>query len=346
MTEIRLEAVSNKYILRNVNLTIYSKELFMLLGPSGAGKTTLLKTIAGLTEYKGRIYFDGEAVDDLPPEERGVGYVPQNFILFPHMTVEENIAYGLKARGMPYSEIMRRLGDLLDTFGLRHLRKRYPKDLSGGEKQRVAIARALATQPRVLLLDEPLSNLDPETSKYVRGWLQSIIRRFGITTLWVTHDISEVEGLGDRVGIIYNGVIEQVGKLKEILSSPKTNNVIELLGLQNVFECQAVKINGAFAEVEFQGVKLLTLYDGEEARKILIHPQDVIISREPVEMFNVLEGVLEEVYEKISYAYLKLKVGDIVFVSELPLEVFRFMNLRVGEKVFITIRPRAVKFIR
>ena len=346
MTEIQLRDVSNKYILKKINLTISSKELFMVLGPSGAGKTTLLKTIAGLVSYEGSIFFDGEPIDYLPPEERKVGYVPQDFTLFPHMTVEQNIAYGLRV-GKAFSSIHSRVEELLDIFSLRSLRNRYPKDLSGGEKQRVAIARALAIQPRVLLLDEPLSNLDPATSKYVKGWLQSVIKEFGITTLWVTHDISEVEELGDRVGILYNGVLEQVGKLKEILSSPKTNNVIDLLGLQNIFKCEVVKTDGVFSEVEFQGIKLLTLYDGEEIenKKILIHPQDIVISREPVKMFNVFEGILEEVSEKISYAHLKVKVNDVIFTSELPLEVYRLMNLRIGEKVFITIRPRAIKII-
>jgi len=346
MTEIKLENVSNKYILKKVNLTIFSKELFMLLGPSGAGKTTLLKAIAGLVDYEGRIFFDGESIDNLPLEERMVGYVPQEFTLFPHMTVEDNIAYGLKARKLPSSTILNKVEQLLDVFGLRNLRKRYPKDLSGGEKQRVAIARALAIQPRVLLLDEPLSNLDPETSKYIREWLKSIIiRRFGITTIWVTHDIREVEELGDRVGILYNGVLEQVGRLKEIISSPRTDNIVELLGLHNIFECEVIKTDGPFAEIEFQGIRLLAPYDGGKIEKALIHPQDIVISRETTKTVNTFSGVLEEVDEKIGYVRLKIRVGEAILVSELPLDIYGLLNLRLGEKVFINIRPRAVKLI-
>jgi ABC-type Fe3+/spermidine/putrescine transport system ATPase subunit len=346
MTEIKLENVSNKYILKKVNLTIFSKELFMLLGPSGAGKTTLLKAIAGLVDYDGRIFFDGESIDNLPLEERMVGYVPQEFTLFPHMTVEDNIAYGLKARKLPSSTILNKVEQLLDVFGLRNLRKRYPKDLSGGEKQRVAIARALAIQPRVLLLDEPLSNLDPETSKYIREWLKSIIiRRFGITTIWVTHDIREVEELGDRVGILYNGVLEQVGRLKEIISSPRTDNIVELLGLHNIFECEVIETDGPFAEIEFQGIRLLAPYDGGKIEKALIHPQDIVISRETTKTVNTFSGVLEEVDEKIGYVRLKIRVGEAILVSELPLDIYGLLNLRLGEKVFINIRPRAVKLI-
>jgi len=346
MTEIKLENVSNKYILKKVNLTIFSKELFMLLGPSGAGKTTLLKAIAGLVDYEGRIFFDGESIDNLPLEERMVGYVPQEFTLFPHMTVEDNIAYGLKARKLPSSTILNKVEQLLDVFGLRNLRKRYPKDLSGGEKQRVAIARALAIQPRVLLLDEPLSNLDPETSKYIREWLKSIIiRRFGITTIWVTHDIREVEELGDRVGILYNGVLEQVGRLREIISSPRTDNIVELLGLHNIFECGVIETDGPFAEIEFQGIRLLAPYDGGKIEKVLIHPQDIVISRETTKTVNTFSGVLEEVDEKIGYVRLKIRVGEAILVSELSLDVYGLLNLRLGEKVFINIRPRAVKLI-
>lgn len=345
MTEIHLEDVTNEYILKKINLTIFSKELFILLGPSGAGKTTLLKAIAGLVKYDGRIFFDGKAIDCLPPEERMIGYVPQDFILFPHMTVEENITYGLRARKLQTSEILSRLEDLLDIFGLRHLRRRYPKDLSGGEKQRVAIARALAIQPMVLLLDEPLSNLDPKTSKYVRGWLRSIIRKIGITTIWVTHDVSEAEELGDRVGIMHNGVLEQVGEFREILSSPKTSNVVELLGLHNIFDCEAVGINGPFAEVEFQGIKILAMYSGDKIGKVLIHPQDVIVSREIMRTMNTFKGVIEKIDEKIGYVHLQIRVGDCILTSEMPIDAYRLMNLRVGEKVFINIRPRAVKII-
>ena len=346
MTEIKLENVSNKYILKKVNLTIFSKELFMLLGPSGAGKTTLLKAIAGLVDYEGRIFFDGESIDNLPLEERMVGYVPQEFTLFPHMTVEDNIAYGLKARKLPSSTILNKVEQLLDVFGLRNLRKRYPRDLSGGEKQRVAIARALAIQPRVLLLDEPLSNLDPETSKYIREWLKSIIiRRFGITTIWVTHDIREVEELGDRVGILYNGVLEQVGRLRDIISSPRTGNIVELLGLHNIFECEVIETDGPFAEIEFQGIRLLAPYDGGKFKKVLIHPQDIVISRETTKTVNTFSGVLEEADEKIGYVRLKIRVGEAILVSELPLDVYGLLNLRLGEKVFISIRPRAVKLI-
>jgi len=167
----------------------------------------------------------------------------------------------------------------------------------------------------------------------------------GITTLWVTHDINEVEEIGDRIGIIYNGVLEQVGRIRDIFSSPKTRNVVELLGLHNTFECEAVKIDGPFAEIEFNGIKLLTVNDGASVKKILIHPQEIVVSTEKIRMVNTFEGVLQEIDENVSYARLKIRVGEVVFTSDLPIDMYRLMNLKIGKKIFINIRPRAVKCI-
>ncbi|MEM0451707.1 MAG: ABC transporter ATP-binding protein [Nitrososphaerota archaeon] len=346
MTKIQLHNVSNKYILKNVNLTITSKELFMLIGPSGAGKTTLLKAIAGLVSYTGNIFFDDESIDNTPPEDREVGYVPQDFMLFPHMTVEENVAYGLKVRRIPRLEIDRRVRELLEVMEIYELRKRYPKDLSGGEKQRVAIARALAINPRVLLLDEPLSNLDPRTSKYVKEWLRYIVRKLGVTTIWVTHDINEVEEANCKVGVIIEGMLEQTGHYHEILSFPKNNKISEFLGLSNTFKCNIIDVKGPFAEVDVNGLRMVVPYDGGKIGKIIIHPHDIQISREKPLTFtvNTYEGILEEAVNKKYSTCLKVKVNEnIVFNVELPEDVYRLMNLKISEKLYLTIRPRSIK---
>lgn len=346
MTKIQLQNVSNKYILKNVNLTVTSKELFMLIGPSGAGKTTLLKAIGGLVSYTGGILFDDESIDNVSPEDRGVGYVPQDFMLFPHMTVEENVAYGLKVRRTPRLEIDRRVRELLEVMEIYELRKRYPKDLSGGEKQRVAIARALAINPRVLLLDEPLSNLDPRTSKYVKEWLRYVVRKLGVTTIWVTHDINEVEEVNCRVGIIIEGIIEQTGHYYEILSSPKNNKISEFLGLCNTFKCNIIDVRGPFAEVDVNGLRMIVPYDGGKIGKIIIHPHDIQISREKLLTFtvNTYEGVLEEAVNMKCSINLRVKVNDdVIFNAEIPEDVYRLMNLKISEKLYLTIRPRSIK---
>ncbi|MEM2910614.1 MAG: ABC transporter ATP-binding protein [Nitrososphaerota archaeon] len=348
MTSIQLQNVSNEYVLKNVNLTIVDKTLFMLIGPSGAGKTTLLKAIAGLVKYAGRILFDGEPLDGVPPEGRGVGYVPQDFTLFPHMTVEENVAYGLKVKNVPYVEVVRRIKELLEIMGIYELRKRYPRDLSGGEKQRVAIARALAIDPKVLLLDEPLSNLDPRTSKYVREWLKYIIRKLSITTIWVTHDVNDVEESNCKVGVMLDGVLEQVGHYHEILSSPSNDKVSKFLGLANVFPCDVVSFRGPFAEVDVNGLRIMVPYDGGKVSKIVIHPHDVVVSKEKSWAFavNSYEGVLEEVVNERCSVNLKVRVNDeVVFNAELPEDIYKLTNLKTGEKVYLMVKPRSIKVI-
>ncbi|MEM3906365.1 MAG: ABC transporter ATP-binding protein [Nitrososphaerota archaeon] len=346
MTSIRLQNLSNDYILHEINLTILDKELFMLLGPSGSGKTTLLKAIAGLINYRGNILFDEQPIDYLSPEERNVGYVPQSFALFPHLNVEENISYGLKIRGKPKSEISKKVNELLDVMGICNLRGRYPKELSGGEKQRVALARALIINPVILLLDEPLSNLDPKTSKYLREWLYSTVKKLGITTIWVTHDISDVEALNSRVGILCKGRLEQVGKFIEILSSPININVIDFLGLINTFECQLVRTSDFLAEVDCEGLRLLVPYDGENIRKIIIFPKDIIVSKQIFRgvKTNTFEGYVEEIINRPDAIYLKLiTYKGVEFIAELEEEVFRGMDVKVKDKVFFRIKPSSIK---
>lgn len=349
MTTIYLQNVSNDYILKNINLSISDGELFVLLGPSGSGKTTLLKAIAGLIKYYGRIFFDHEPIDDMPPEQRNIGYVPQEFTLFPHLNVEENISYGLKARNTPELEIKHKVNRLLKILGIYHLRKRYPKELSGGEKQRVAIARALAIDPKVLLLDEPLSNLDARTSKYLREWLRIFIKELGITTILVTHDISEAEELSDRVGILYQGSLEQIGKLNDIMSHPNSKNVISFLGLFNIFKCNIIDIKGPFAEVECSGMKVIVPYEGVDIKKIVIPPREIIVSKQKFSAGtpNTFEGIISGVTRNMNIVYLKIKVNDnVTLTAELTQDIFTCMNIRVGEKIFFKIRPISIKVMK
>ncbi|MBZ4688134.1 MAG: transporter ATP-binding protein [Clostridiales bacterium] len=210
MPFIKLKNVSN-YICRNVNLQVFDRELLVLFGPNGAGKTTLLNIIAGLVEYNGEVYFDSTCVDEIPASERGVGYVFQNLILFPHLNVASNIAFGLRARKEPPDRIKARINELLEMMKIKHLVSRYPKNLSGGEKQRVALARALASSPKILLLDEPLSSLDFQTAQNLRVELKQLQKKLGITTVYVCHNMKEAEEMADRIAVIKEGRIEEIG---------------------------------------------------------------------------------------------------------------------------------------
>lgn len=230
MSKVELLHVSNRYILHDINLKIDDGQLLVLLGPTGAGKTTLLNVIAGITDYEGSVLFDGESVDDKPASKRNVGYVFQDLALFPHLDVASNIAYGLKVRKWPQSEVEERVNELLELMQIKHLRHRYPASLSGGEKQRVALARALAYFPHILLLDEPFNHLDRCTRRHLRAEVRQIQKHFKVTTVFVTHDIKEAREVGDIVAVLIGGKLRQVGDTEEVFSNPADGEVAELVG--------------------------------------------------------------------------------------------------------------------
>jgi iron(III) transport system ATP-binding protein len=225
-------------------LSIEDGELFTLLGPSGCGKTTLLRLIAGFyAPDEGEIRFDGQSVNDVPASERGIGMVFQNFALWPHMTVHENAAYGLKLRRLGQAEIATRVGAVFEKVRLTGLGDRYPGQLSGGQQQRVALARALVLSPQILLLDEPLSNLDAKIRVQVRQEIRKLQRELGITTMYVTHDQEEALTLSDRIAVFNQGKVLQVGPPKELYERPANRFVADFIGINNLIDGTVVAAN-------------------------------------------------------------------------------------------------------
>ena len=226
-----LEAVSR------ANLEIRDGELFTLLGPSGCGKTTLLRLLAGFYRAdEGEIHFDDRQVNDVPPYERHIGMVFQNYALWPHMTVFQNVAYGLKLRKLPQAEIAERVQGVLRKVNLVGLEARYPGQLSGGQQQRVALARALVLNPDILLLDEPLSNLDAKIRVQVRAEIRKLQKELGITTVYVTHDQEEALSLSDRIAVFAQGKVLQVGLPKTLYERPASRFVADFIGTNNMVE--------------------------------------------------------------------------------------------------------------
>ena len=222
------------HVLKGIDLKIEAGEFFAFLGPSGSGKSTLLRAIAGFgPEPEGRILIGGEDVTRMPPWERNVGMVFQNYALWPHMTVARNVAFGLQERRLPRDEIARRVHQALDLVGLAHLAERRPSQLSGGQQQRVALARTLIIEPRVLLLDEPLSNLDANLRVQMRRELLRLQRQLGITTIFVTHDQEEANTTADRMAVLDAGVIQQVGTPMQLYDEPANLFVAGFLGSAN-----------------------------------------------------------------------------------------------------------------
>ncbi|HEX9015462.1 MAG TPA: ABC transporter ATP-binding protein [Chloroflexota bacterium] len=248
----------------NVDLQVTPGELISLLGPSGCGKTTTLRMIGGFVEPdSGEILIGGDDVTGVPANKRDCGFVFQSYALFPHMTVFDNVAYGLNLRKVPKSEIKARVHQVVEMLNLSGMEGRYPKQLSGGQQQRVAIARALAISPRLFLLDEPLSNLDAKLRERVRFELRAIQKQTGITTIFVTHDQSEAMVLSDRIAVMNQGRIEQVGTPEEIYFRPRTKFVADFIGQNNFIEGELASSSpqADTAEVLVGGRRLLATFD-------------------------------------------------------------------------------------
>jgi putative spermidine/putrescine transport system ATP-binding protein len=259
MSYLQLENLHRQFgsfkALNGIDITLGEGEFLSLLGPSGCGKTTALRLVAGFDRPNaGRIVIEGKDLAGVPPNKRDMGMVFQAYSLFPNMTARQNVEFGLKIRGRDRSDRSKRVNDLLELVGLGHAGDRFPHQLSGGMQQRVALARALAIEPRVLLLDEPLSALDAKVRVQLREEIRRIQLELGITTLYVTHDQEEALAISDHVAVMYGGVIEQMGTPSEMYTAPKTPFVAEFIGTMNRLEARVV--DGSHGEVEHDGTRL------------------------------------------------------------------------------------------
>jgi iron(III) transport system ATP-binding protein len=263
--------------LRSVSLSVEPGELLLLLGPSGCGKSTLLRSIAGfVTPESGRVLFDGEDVTKVPPHRRQIGMVFQSFALFPHLTVGENVAFGLREQKRPKDEIAERIERALSDVKMGGFAARRVDQLSGGEQQRVALARALVTRPRCLLLDEPLSNLDAGLRHSMREEIRRVCKEHGLTTLYVTHDQKEALAIADRIAVMRAGQLEQVGSPWEVYRSPRSRSVATFLGETNLLEARVLERRGPHLLVESAGLTLLA-----EPREGFEPGQSVLLSIRP-----------------------------------------------------------------
>ena len=232
-------------VLRDISLTIEPGEFFALLGPSGCGKSTLLRLIAGFNQAQsGSVKIDGADITGIPPWNRDIGMVFQNYALWPHMTVAQNVAFGLEERKLPRAEVERKTAAALELVGLSDYGKRRPNQLSGGQQQRVAVARTIAIEPKVLLLDEPLSNLDAKLRVHMRTELLALQRKLGITTIFVTHDQEEALSISDRVAVLDRGVIQQIGTPMDLFDRPRNSFIANFVGTINLLPGKAEKTTG------------------------------------------------------------------------------------------------------
>ncbi len=336
-------------LLKEIDLSVNNGEYLVILGPTGAGKTVLLECIAGLHKIKlGEIWIDGRDITHLTPEERGIGYVPQDYILFPFLNVRQNIVFGLRQNRYTKVEVQERVNTLSNMLNIPHILERDTQALSGGEKQRVCIARALALSPEILLLDEPLSSLDLQTSKHLRLELKRIHSELGVTTIHVTHNQAEAEEIADRIAIISHGKLEQVDKPHEIFFSPKNEIVSNFVGALNIMKCDSSRILGSgLTEVNCGGMRIILPLEEDQVRKIAVSPRDVYISDilPPRPSLNHYKGIVTNTSVSGNMAKIEIQVASNSIKAEITVELFNEMNLSAGKEIFVILKLKALKIL-
>ncbi len=330
--------------VNGISLNIEQGEFVTLLGPSGCGKTTLLRMIAGFnTVDGGEICFDEQVINNLPAHKRDIGMVFQNYAIFPHLNVADNVAYGLKARKVPKEQITPRVDEALRMVQIDQLKARQPNELSGGQQQRVALARAFVIEPGVLLMDEPLSNLDAKLRVQMRTTIKKLQRRLGITTIYVTHDQEEALAISDRIAVMKEGNIMQIGRPEEIYRKPANPFVANFIGVSNFVDCTVDGQDPKAASVK--------LHDGYSFQMPLRAPYsgEVILSARPEQLFFSEKGIPGKVNlsvflgDFIQYE-VQLHTGQVLELNEYTKDVDSAKA--DGEEVHISFNPKQVSLYR
>ena len=347
---VRVDRITKKFgdfvAVDDVTLDIYPKEIFCLLGGSGCGKTTLLRMLAGFERpTSGKVYIDGVDVTNMPPYEQAVNMMFQSYALFPHMTVEQNVAFGLKQMRVIKPEITRRVGEMLDMVKLGQFVKRKPHQLSGGQRQRVALARALVTKPKLLLLDEPLAALDKKLREHTQFELISLQETLGVTFIVVTHDQEEAMTLSTRIGVMNHGEIVQVGTPSEIYEYPNSRFVTEFIGSVNMFEGRLIEDEPAYVRIQCDEFEAPIFVDHGVSSApgatvwAAIRPEKVHLGRDkPASPDNWAMGVVRDIayMGDLSVYLLRLDSGKVVRVTQ-P-NIFRHAEDRItwDERVYLS----------
>ncbi|MCR4706738.1 MAG: ABC transporter ATP-binding protein [Clostridiales bacterium] len=329
--------------VNGISLTIQPGEFFTLLGPSGCGKTTLLRMIAGFnTVDGGEIRFDDRVINGVPAHKRDIGMVFQNYAIFPHLNVTDNVAYGLKARKVPAAEIGPRVQEALKMVQIDHLAARKPNELSGGQQQRVALARAFVIEPSVLLMDEPLSNLDAKLRVQMRTTIKKLQRRLGITTVYVTHDQEEALAISDRIAVMKEGNIMQVGAPEEIYRKPANPFVANFIGVSNFIDCD-VNAQGGTADIAIEGKYHIRIPASQA------YTGAAILSARPEQLFLAERGIPGTITlalflgDFVQYE-IRLENGQVVELNEYTKDTDSTRG--VGESVFVDFNPKQVSLYK
>jgi spermidine/putrescine ABC transporter ATP-binding subunit len=320
--KVEIENVTARYgdtaALRNVSITLEASQFITVLGPSGCGKTTLLRVLAGFAEYEGHVLIGGQRIDGVPAHKRGIGIVFQDYALFPHMTVEHNVGFGLRMRKATSGVQREAVASAIQLLRLNGLERRYPHELSGGQQQRVALARAIASSPALLLLDEPLAALDKNLRDDMQVELRQLQRNVGITTLFVTHDQEEALALSDKVIVMNHGEVRQFGTPMEIYNSPKDRYVASFIGKSNIFAAQIVGRNGPYFVCRLPNGAIVrarardSLRDGTSTY-LSVRPELLILrptGGQPSGLEDSVPGVIEHVTYLGQRSKIRVRLND------------------------------------
>jgi molybdate/tungstate transport system ATP-binding protein len=341
---IRVENLNvdlGEFSLENIDISVDKNQFFVLMGPTGAGKTVLLEAIAGLVPVKsGKVIIGNRDVTRLPPEKRGISIVYQDYALFPHLTVYNNIIYGLHFHRVEKREYRRRIDELVRQLDLNHLLHRYPTTLSGGELQRVALARALIIYPDILLLDEPLSALDPGFREEIRLHLKRLHKTSGSTFIMVTHDFADAIALADKASVINNGRIEQTGEMSDIFERPCSTFVADFVGIRNIFPVTYEKTKAAVDDLKIETGREWPQDQGY----IAIRPEDVVVSTSPLSssMRNCFQGRVSAVFNKGFFYDVEVKVGSTAFSSLITKKSLFDLRIHEGMEIYIAFKATAI----
>ncbi len=348
-----LTAVAGAFALRDISLDIPAGGYALVIGPTGSGKTTLLDAVAGHVRARsGRIWINGTDVTTLPPERRGLGIVYQQYHLFPHLSVAENISYGLRASGRPGVRASDRVTQISGMLGITHLLDRGVSGLSGGEQQRVSIARALAPRPSVLLLDEPFAAVDPASRALLRRELRALHEAEGITTLQVTHDFDEALRLGNLVAVLSEGRVVQQGRPEEVFRRPNSAQIARFIGTGNVIPGRVHRTGEMDGEGRFPArfedgtLALEVIADREGQCHAVIRPEDLLVSLEPIppSVRNRLQGTVRRVEMAGPVAQLEIDVGS-PLIAAVTVATVDAMGLRAGTPVWVGVKATAVHLV-
>jgi len=343
---IELHSLSYKageFSLDDISFRVDEKETVVILGPTGAGKTVLLELIAGFRSPKeGSLFINESEITHLPPEKREIGMLYQDYLLFPHLNVFKNIAYGLRAKNLKSNEIKGRVREIANQLGIQDLLERRPKKLSGGEQQRVALARTLAIDPKILLLDEPFSAVDPNTKERLMRELRKTLDKREIPVIYVTHDQIEAMEMADRIGVMNKGRIVQLDYPEQVFSTPKSEFVANFVGIRNIYRGRAKRADRGTA-VDIDGTRIYSSIESEGDVHITIRPEDIIVSRERISSSarNSLKGKVVAIVEKGPVIYVTADCG-MDLTSAITRESLKEMHITIDDEIFMTFKAHNV----